>query len=383
MTKRKAKTAAQKPQNLAPTWQMLCGESKKVLEQFPDNYFDSVVTDPPYSLSSETLDTQSVIKVMQSWLGNGSAQFTERGYGNEAWDVMPGPETWKQVYRVMKPGSYLAAFSASRTDDLLKMALRLSGFEVVDTIAYVYRNGFPKAVDIGRALEKRLRTWGHQPPQSHNDSVRVQTELSGSSYVKSLKRQVKRPQTEQVVLEPSHELSQKWADYHTHLKPSYQPIVIARKPHGGTTLDNIIVNGTGALNIGKCRLPRNDNTTAKVELGRYPANVVGDLGADNDNWFFNPYNVISNRPTQADKDVYLPLGVMNDHITPKPIALMEWLTRLVTPTRGKVLDPFTGSGSTGISALHEGFEFVGVELDAHYHEIASLRLANCETATNG
>jgi len=107
------------------------------------------------------------------------------------------------------------------------------------------------------------------------------------------------------------------------------------------------------------------------------------LGGDNDNWFFNPYNVISNRPTQADKDVYLPLGVVNDHITPKPIALMEWLTRLVTPTGGKVLDPFTGSGSTGISALHEGFEFVGVELDAHYHEIASLRLANCETATNG
>ena len=137
------------------------------------------------------------------------------------------------------------------------------------------------------------------------------------------------------------------------------------------------------MNIGGCRIPRADNDDAEegldsVELGRYPANVIGELGEDNSKFFFNPHNAISKRPNAADKDLYMPEGIKNDHPTPKPVSLMEWLTRLITPPNGLVLDPFAGSGSSGIAALHEECCFVGIELDPRYHELASSRLRNCE-----
>ena len=384
----KTKTATQiLPSNTATkakSWTMLNGDSEQVLKNFPENHFDSVVCDPPYGLSSDTMDGQHVARVIQSWMTNDNLETKGRGFAGAEWDAfVPPPSLWKEVFRVVKPGAYVAAFSSSRTDDLLKLSLRLAGFEITDTVAYILRGGFPKYVDLGRAVEKRLRQWGHTPPEAHNDTTAIRTDLSGQSFLQSLQRKKTHGRSEQTVVEPSHDLSKRWADYHSNLKSAFQPIILARKPAWSSTIDNLIVHGVGALNIGGCRIPRADNDDAEegldsVELGRYPANVIGELGEDNSKFFFNPHNAISKRPNAADKDLYMPEGIKNDHPTPKPVSLMEWLTRLITPPNGLVLDPFAGSGSSGIAALHEECCFVGIELDPRYHELASSRLRNCE-----
>lgn len=387
MKTRKTKTAAQispdKTTTKSKSWTMRNGDSEQVLKDFPDDHFDSVVCDPPYGLSSDTMDGQHVARVIQSWMTNDNLETKGRGFAGAEWDAfVPPPSLWKEVFRVVKPGAYVAAFSSSRTDDLLKLSLRLAGFEITDTVAYILRGGFPKYVDLGRAVEKRLRQWGHTPPEAHNDTTAVRTDLSGQSFLQSLQRKKSHGQSEQTVIEPSHYISKRWADYHSNLKNAFQPIILARKPAWSSTTDNLIVYGVGALNIGDCRIPRADNDDDAggldaTKLGRYPANVIGELGEDNSKFFFNPHNAISKRPSSVDKDLYMPEGIKNDHPTPKPVELMEWLVRLVTPPGGTILDPFTGSGSTGIAALHQGFNFVGVEMGQYYYDIAVKRLTNC------
>ena len=308
------------------------GDCRDVLRTLDAESIDACVTDPPYGLS---------------FMGKG-------------WDRgVPGVEFWAEVLRVLKPGAHLLAFGGSRTFPRLAVAIEDAGFEIRDTLSWLYGSGFPK---------------------SHN--------LPGG--------------------------------LGTALKPGWEPIILARKPFRGTVKANVAAHGTGALNIDGCRVGEDGGTKSTLttgaaslntfghglngggkialDAGRWPANVLHDGCLDDEPWgrFF-----YSAKASRADRDAGLGALPMltsgertgrtdgspgltpyagathparNPHPTVKPTELMRWCCRLITPPGGVVLDPFTGSGSTGRGAVLEGFGFVGIELDPAYAEIARLRV---------
>lgn len=290
----------------------------------PTESIDSIVTDPPYGLS----------------------------FMGKAWDHgVPGVEFWQSALRVLKPGGYCLAFGGTRTFHRLACAIEDAGFEVRDTVMWVYGSGFPK---------------------SHNGP---------------------------------------WGG--TALKPAWEPILMARKPLNGTVEENWRTHGVGALNIDGCRVPTSENLSGGAgefvqPTGRWPANLIHDGsdevvaafppapgqiaagrtdGAAQGNRVFGALRHVSRTPEprgdsgSAARFFYCAKasrtdrGADNRHPTVKPTDLMRYLCRLVTPAGGLVLDPFMGSGSTGKAAVLEGFRFIGVEVDSDYVDIARNRIA--------
>ena len=321
------------------------GNCLDILRTMPDASVDAVVTDPPYGLS----------------------------FMGKRWDYdVPSVEIWEQCLRVLKPGGYLLAFAGTRTQHRMAVRIEDAGFEIRDMIAWMYGSGFPK---------------------SHN----LQDDRQG------------------------------WG---TALKPAMEPITMARKPFKGTVADNVQMYGTGAINIDGCRnnvgeviagggggrkgatwemhsgtgMFRSDRVHKQEphDMGRWPANVLHDgcddvlrgMGeaarffytakackSDRENGCF-ALPLVSyemNRPPDSDLDL-VPTVNRNFHPTVKPTDLMRYLCRMVTPPGGIVLDPFTGSGSTGRGAVLEGFRFIGCEMDADYIEIAKARILAAEKA---
>jgi len=221
-----------------------------------DNVIDAVVTDPPYGLSKEP-DTAEVLR---HWLNGDDYKQTGGGFMGKAWDsFVPGPATWREVYRVLKPGGHALVFAGSRTQDLMSMALRLAGFEIRDTAMWLYGSGFPKSL-----------AQQYCDVTSHMD----------------------------------------WGGWGTALKPAYEPVIIARKPLVGTVADNVLQYGTGAINIDGCRIPGEGGAARKNESsqdnryaesgatnyamkpgprggdpsGRWPANILHDGALDGEEW---------------------------------------------------------------------------------------------------
>lgn len=393
-----------------------------------DNSIDAVVTDPPYGLSKQP----DMNEVLRHWLNGDDYTHTGGGFMGKSWDsFVPGPSIWKEVFRVLKPGGHLLAFFGTRTYDLGTLAIRLAGFEIRDQIDWIYGSGFPKSLDVSKAVNEN-RTL--KPPYN--------------------------PKTMDLMA-ASHD----WEGWGTALKPAHEPICVARKPLAGTVAENVMQFGTGGMNIDDCRIELNgdfksvangrpsitglsdnyDPTNANQPdtQGRWPANFIHD-GSDEVVRLFpgkagasapvkgteqsqaSTGNVTGQRErvpgafhadtgsaarffycakaSKSDRDEGVMLamvtaaemtdrepdtdglnspragagrtsGARNNHPTVKPTALMQWLVRLVTPPGGKVLDPFTGSGSTGKACAIEGFEFIGFEMDPHYCEIAKQRIA--------
>ena len=380
-----------------------------------DNSIDAVVTDPPYGLSKEP----DMMEVMKHWMNGDDYVHTGGGFMGKSWDsFVPGPAIWKEVFRVLKPGGHLLAFFGSRTYDLGTLAIRLAGFEIRDQIMWVYGSGFPKSLNVSKAINKSA---------------------------------------------PTTDEAKQWSGWGTALKPAHEPICVARKPLSGTVAENVLTHGTGALNIDGCRVHTHEQVKGgsggllshqrddtdypqsdwlPSERGRWPANFVHD-GSDDVLSLFpdkagaaapvkgNEPSAASNgnvtgkrnrvegvyhadngsaarffycaKTSKADRNEGVSLtitsaadmverdadsagmkspragagrtsGARNDHPTVKPTELMRWLVRLVTPPGGTVLDPFTGSGSTGKACAIEGFEFIGFEMDGHYCEIAEQRI---------
>lgn len=318
------------------TYQIIQGNNIDVLKTFPDNYFDSVVTDPPYGIS---------------FLG-------------KDWDSDTGSlETYQECLRVLKPGGYLLAFSAARTYHHLAITIERAGFEIRDQIMWIYSSGFPKSHDVGKKLNKQ----------------NIDNDYQG------------------------------WGNA---LKPAHEPICMARKPCVGSIVNNVQQYGTGAINIDGCRIgddimPVGAHTQTsslfdknkksayaeETRIGRFPSNVIGEIEGYQKFFYCPKVNRnerhsgfdLSTIPTNPEGKYDRSEGMGNaldrlltkkgnNHPTVKPVELMKYLIKLVTPKNGTVLDPYNGSGSTGMAAVELGYNYVGIELDDSYVEISKKRI---------
>ena len=293
---------------------------------------DSIVTDPPYHLQSivDRFGKEGSAPAQEGT--DGAFARASKGFMGKEWDggdIAFRKETWELAYQLLKPGGHLLAFSASRNYHRMAVAIEDAGFEIRDQLMWLYGSGFPKSHNLGDG-------WG------------------------------------------------------TALKPAHEPIVMARKFIEGTNKNNREKYGTGGINIDDCRIELSEGDDPRLggkgtwktdkmannvygdyegrengssELGRFPANVMHDgLQEDWARYFYCPKVSKSER------------GEDNTHPTVKPQELMKYLCRLVTPKGGTVLDPFMGSGSTGMAAKDEGFEFIGIEREKEYFEIAEKRI---------
>lgn len=366
------------------------GDCREVMAGMEAESVDNIVTDTPYGLSL----------MGKKWDHN-----------------VPGVEFWREALRVAKPGAYLLAFGGTRTFHRLMVAIEDGGWEIQDTIMWVYGTGHPAgSLNISKAIDKAAgatrevvstRSSFRAKANALRDPGGFQDRSDGS------------------VTLPATDAARKWDGWGTRLKPAWEPIVVARKPVAGTIVSNVLRYGTGGINVNGCRIETDDNLNggtysnaggrsrknmhpgdergevsagayarkAEGEFvqpdGRWPANLVHD-GSDDVTVLFPGEGPTSAsrffycaKASQADRNEGLPEGTINNHPTVKPTALMRYLCRLVTPPGGLVLDPFCGSGSTGRAAVLEGFRFIGIEKDAEYVEIARARIdaALCVTDT--
>lgn len=371
------------------------------LKAMPDNSVDSVVTDPPYGLS----------------------------FMGKRWDYdVPSVEIWTECLRVLKPGGRLLAFAGTRTQHRMAVRIEDAGFEIRDMIAWVYGSGFPKSLNVAKAIES-----GSGRPE---DIRRMQM---GGDYEPSCRGRVNYDHGAGSAMDagvaewqPASEAARQWQGWGTALKPALEPITLARKPLVGTVAANVLAHGTGALNIDGCRVDatgdaqlaekyasvqnagRRENSVygsdsrdragaAPHQAGRFPANLIHD-GSDDVLAGF-PQSSAKNGVTQGEgkggiwsestgkragpthgdagsaarffycaKASKKDRGEGNVHPTVKPTELMRCLCRLVTPPGGTVLDPFMGSGSTGKAALLEGFVFIGIEREQESFDTAVARI---------
>ena len=348
------------------------GDSIEKLKELEPNSIEALVTDPPYGLG-DTSPT-AVAECLNSWLSGSTYNPKGSGFMNKAWDKwVPDPALWREVYRVLKPGAHGLVFSGSRTEDLMSISLRLSGFEVRDRLVWLYSSGMPKNFDIAKGIESKIRfgssnqnIWkklGGEVLARENGRARFNyrhgsgSKVYGDGYIKK---------SELVTDE-----AKRWIGFGTCLKPSYEPIILIRKPLMGSIVDNVAQFNTGGLNIDGCRIKTDGHTSLEGKQGRWPANFLLDDSVQDSSiqrYFF------CSKPTVAEKTAGLNNNAM--HPTTKPIDLMRYLCKLITPPNGTVLDPFAGSGTTLCAAALEGFNVLGVERELEYVRIAEARLAH-------
>jgi DNA modification methylase len=366
------------------------GDCLEVMRTLPDASVDAVVCDPPYGLS----------------------------FMGKRWDYdVPSVEIWAECLRVLKPGGHLLAFAGTRTQHRMAVRIEDAGFEIRDMIAWVYGSGFPKSLDVSKAIDKAA---GALAPEGKN--FRVDGGSGTASY-----RATTDPRN-YVPPAPATPEAQQWAGWGTALKPSLEPITMARKPLEGTVAANVLAHGTGGLNVDGCRVGtetagwggvtgfRNMAETqttlsrggdARPVAGRWPANLIHD-GSEEVVGLFpagrssGVYSAVdhheggivegvtnfANKGTPATmygdtgsaaRFFYTAKAAKTErqgvtHPTVKPLDLMAYLCRLVTPPGGTVLDPFMGTGTTIKAALSEGFQAIGIERDPAYFAMAEHRL---------
>ena len=353
------------------------GDCIKEMQKLIDDgvQVDSVVTDPPYEL----------------------------GFMGRSWDstgIAFQKETWELAYKLLKPGGHLLAFSASRNYHRMAVAIEDAGFEIRDQMMWLYGSGFPKSHNIGKDIDKKLGNervkTGVMKTHSNKGMIdsEERTAIGAGSFGQEVSKEVTIGNSE-------------WEGWGTALKPAHEPIVMARKPLSEKSIaDNVLKHRTGAINIDECRVEGNDakypdtnpdfkdigrqskeaigidklsfgqtenakrKRAEEIPDGRFPANVMHDgLDTEWSRYFYCPKASKSERNNSA---------VKNNHPTVKPQQLMQYLCRMVTPKGGTVLDMFMGSGSTGMAAKDEGFDFIGIEREKEYFKIAEARIESVE-----
>lgn len=380
--------------------QLYVADNMKVLHELEDNSIDSCVTDPPYGIS----------------------------FMNNRWDYdVPSVEFWKEVLRVLKPGAHALVFCGTRTQHRMVVNIEDAGFEIRDVITWIYGQGFPKSMNISKQIDAQILTGkaGAKAQQS------VEQEFGGEEYQLTGKSGGILGKTKvfsRKKLEPQTDEAKYWMGWGTTLKPASEFITLIRKPISERTVAiNVLKWGTGAINIDSTRIEIDGEivpinvleswsgfgqedkpayTNTENTLGRWPANLIHD-GSDEATEVFP---IAGNKSTSrffycakpSDKERNQGLDGLekkensvsymfrvdgsfdgkptkareNFHPTVKPIALMEHLVKLVTPYYGICLDPFMGSGSTGIACKKNSYSFVGIEREYDYFEIAEKRIEN-------
>ncbi len=453
--------------------QLHLGDCLDVMQGMPENSIDSIVTDPPYGLE----------------------------FMGKEWDYgVPGVPFWEAALRVAKPGAHLLAFGGTRTWHRLAAAIEDAGWEIRDTVMWVYGSGFPKSLDVSKAIDKAAgaerEVVGHKiyaGPAGNNDNFGVGDNSSNPG-----KRSITAPATPKAA---------QWDGWGTALKPAWEPIIVARKPLCGTVAANVLEWGTGAIWIDGCRveMANNDKSTARARnlaiqggnfkagrfetdgvmagghsAGRWPANLILSYPQDEHDAAGNPLpnpgkeevvgcfpmtgsgafpakitgksefqwrrsangngKPFEQEPRKTDsgssaryfqhcpwdendeatrlyycakasrsernaglggmpengkvfngksdhnsgkapgsvEDKFSTQPQQNQHPCCKPLSLMQYLCRLITPPNGTVLDPFLGSGTTGCASILEGFNFTGIEMETDYLDIARARIAWAE-----
>ena len=421
--------------------QLYLGDCLEVMKSMPENSVDTCITDPPYEL----------------------------GFMGKKWDssgIAFQPDTWAEVYRLLKPGAILLAFGGTRTYHRMVCAIEDAGFEIRDMVEWVYGSGFPKSYDIGKGIDKQAgverEVIGKQfniANKGNDNTGRYNWNTEGQARKESID-----------ITAPATPAAQLWDGWGTALKPAHEPIVVAMKPIDGNFVNNALTWGVAGYWIDGGRVktdeaayfvtdkePTNADGQvygwAKYEAlhkrgggnsqGRFPANFIHD-GSDEVLEGFPETHPAGNKvPSPADKGIFgvgrtafrdtygddgrsasrffycakasrsernaglegmperewrgqMPkndpdfirsdgavrtknLPRQNFHTTVKPLALMRYLVRLTkTPTGGVVLDPFMGSGTTGCACALEGRDFIGIEREADYLEIAERRIAEAQ-----
>ena len=439
------------------------------IKRLPNNFIDSIVTDPPYEL----------------------------GFMGKKWDstgIAYNVELWQEALRVLKPGGHLLAFGGTRTYHRMACAIEDAGFEIRDCIQWIYGSGFPKSMDISKAIDKRAGK-SKEDIQKLKDELRRVFALSGltldalnkkcgfeaSGYLrksstwasilpspekwwkmretvgcdddfsfefKAVEREVigcgKSGKTaiwnqegtmgEYDITAPTTPEAQQWEGWGTALKPANEPIVVARKPLEGTVADNVLKWGTGGINIDGCRIATDEtisnhsrgvesaiskgkfgdskaqetHQTEGQKQGRFPANVILDEEAgimldeqsgilksgalkpyqenhqNASSYKMNRYKTFVQPANEGGASRFFytakaskkERGEGNNHPTVKPIMLMEYLIKLVTPINGITLDIFAGSGTSAIASINVGRCFIGFEKDKDYYNMAQKRIAD-------
>jgi len=502
------------------------GEAAEYLRQVPDECIDACCTDAPYGLGKHQPDP---IDVMRAWIEGREYEASGPGFMYSKWDAfVPGPAVWREVYRVLKPGGWLLSFFGARTYDWGVMAIRFAGFEVHDQIDWITGSGFPKSHNISKAIDALVSTgksdslalqFANDELREGEGRVRTHTQSDGMSMRNNRGKAAPRVIRD----EPATPEGAAWKGWGTALKPSHEPIVLARKPFKGTYAEHVLEHGTGALNVDSGRIGPNPgwsypkgkggspchqggfkNIACESKAGRWPSNVIvahlpecqligskrvrtgtavkrnlpeegakqridlkartkrgvdqtyadadgkeevpeyecapgcpvaeldeqsieggmhgagsacgGGLGTDSNRSLFRG----DGRPDEsngtrygdaggASRFFYTPKAAARErwsycracqlvfnhegdsfdehddhqdevvsHPTQKPLALMEYLVRLVTQDGGVVLDPFCGTGTTLVAAKKLGYQFVTCDRDEDYAQIARARLARLD-----
>jgi DNA modification methylase len=443
------------------------GDCIEVMRQLPDASVDAVVTDPPYALNfmGKKWDDFSGVAVgpciecgnddpaegyryctdcMEALDGAALRGSSMLGYQSQNWSEKATHsrgyadnnnaafQRWCQIWatealRVLKPGGHLLAFGGTRTWHRLACAIEDAGFEVRDSIAWMYGSGFPKSLDVSKAIDKAAgaerevgRVLPQDAPKGHS--------FAGETYADDgLDRVVIRESF------PATPLARQWQGWGTALKPAFEPIVVARKPLAGTVAANVERYGTGALNIDGGRISgepwaahsatglgsvkfftEGDNPVIEKsphDAGRWPANVILDESQARDldrqsgtltsganptrrgsDKFRDAYGDFTGQvecvPARgadtggASRFFYTAKADSSErprvdgvaHPTVKPLDLMRYLVRLVTPPGGVVLEPFAGSGTTLEACIVEGFRCIGIEREADYLPLIVQRI---------
>lgn len=449
-------------------WQLIHADSRDAIAAMADSSIDSVVCDPPYEIA---------------FMGKG---WDNTGIANDV-------ALWSEVLRVLKPGGHLIAFSATRTIHRMTSAIEDAGFQIRDQIAWMNWQGFPKSLDVSKAMDRQrddrdqilqVTTWiasardaagmtnaqidqafgfagmaGHWTSQASQPSVPTIEQIPPLLEILGLELEQVPPGVRDLIwtlngrkgqpganwgrrevvgryagdcgglggarlggscgeiTPPASEAAAKWEGWGTALKPAYEPAILARKQPEGTIADNVQAWGTGAINIGACRYGYRDPAwpgphapTASVLTNNGSPFVLGSTAStrqvvpnDDGRWPANLY--VCPKPHRSEREagceglegrtgaeavdrVEGSAGmdspragagrtagtVRNHHPTVKPIGVLRWLVRLVTPPGGVVLDPFNGSGSTGCACALEGFDYIGIDMEAEYIEISEARI---------
>lgn len=386
------------------------GDCLEVLKSLPDNSIDSIVTDPPYGLA----------------------------FMNKKWDYdVPSVDIWKECLRVLKPGGHVLSFGGTRTYHRMVVNMEDAGFEIRDQIQWLYGSGFPKSLNISKAIDKAAGVEREvigvksYPREGTTPVTRKATSMMSQGGGENV------GQNSNLLTAPATDLAKQWDGWGTALKPSNEPICLARKPISESTVAaNVVKWGTGGINIDECRisfesggtpssnpsLRRNEgaayrgssmfqaggvNRVARSS-GRWPANTLFDEEAaqmlDEQSGITSRKDLRAECKTKgmgaglyeggviekasrvpdygggASRFFYVakaPPSERKDstHPTQKPIKLMQYLIKLITPPNGTVLDPFAGSGTTGVAAKQLNFNFIGIEREQEYLEIAQRRTA--------